>query len=133
MPAIAGNNDGTVLAMTQACVMTVLWLGRRKVAMLVQGKGNEDKDAGATRAKAPRNMAMMPAQCRWHGWQHDAGNDASGMRAKCKHNAGKCLRSTGRTLKGNSATTPVQCQQQEQLDAGNNASSMQARTPAQCQ
>jgi hypothetical protein len=55
------------------------------------------------------------------------------MRAKCKRNAGKRLRSTSRTLKGNSATMPAQRQQQEQLDAGNNASAMWARTPAQCQ
>jgi hypothetical protein len=55
------------------------------------------------------------------------------MWEKCKRNAGKCLRGTGRTLKGNSATTTAQCQQQEQLDAGNNASAMQARTLAQRQ
>ncbi len=35
--------------------------------------------------------------------------------------------------KANSATTLAQCQQQGQLDAGNDASAMQARTPAQRQ
>jgi hypothetical protein len=51
---------------------------------------------------------------------------------KCKLNAGKRLRSNGKILKGNSATTPAQRQQQKQLDAGNNASAMWIRTPAQC-
>jgi hypothetical protein len=80
--------------------------------------------------KHPRNTAMMPAQRQWHGWQHDAGNDASGMREKRKRNAGKRLRGTRRTSKANLATMPAQRQQQGQLDAGNDSSAMRARTPA---
>jgi hypothetical protein len=62
-------------------------------------------------------LAMMPAQC---------GQNASAMPANASAVPVK-------PLKANLATTPAQCRQQGQLDAGNDASAMQARTPAQRQ
>jgi hypothetical protein len=59
-------------------------------------------------------LAMTPAQCE---------QNASAMPANSSAlPAGP--------LKANSATTPAQCRQQRQLDAGNDASAMQARMPA---
>ncbi len=60
---------------------------------------------------------MMPAQC---------GQNASAMPA----NASAVPAGPS---KANLTTMPAQHQQQGQLDAGNDASAMRARTPAQCQ
>jgi hypothetical protein len=60
-------------------------------------------------------LAMTPAQC---------GQNASAAPANAST-------APAGLLKANSATTPVQRRQQGQLDAGNDASAMQARTPAQ--
>jgi hypothetical protein len=69
-----------------------------------QGVRNEGKDA-----RVPR--VMTPAQCRQQQQHHNAGNDASGMRAKHQHNAGKRQRCTGQTFKGqlgnNASATPA--------------------------
>ncbi len=62
-------------------------------------------------------LAMTPAQC---------GQNASTTRA----NASTVLAGP---LKANLATTPAQCRQQGELDAGNDASAMWARTLAQRQ
>jgi hypothetical protein len=88
---------------------------------------------------------MMPAQCRQHGQQHNAGNDASGMRAKRKHNSGKRQRGTGRTFEGqlgnNAGATlatrkvlmlammPAQCERGHQCNTKKNAIAAFARLP----
>ncbi len=58
-----------------------------------QGAWDEGKDAHAMRA-------TTLAQCRQGQQQHDAGNDASAMQAKCQRNAGKRQRCTSWTFKG---------------------------------
>ena len=62
-------------------------------------------------------LAMTPVQCR----QNTSATPTNASVAP----AGPSM--------ANSATTLAQCQQQGQLDAGNDASAMQAKTPAQCQ
>ncbi len=62
-------------------------------------------------------LAMTPVQCRQNASATPA--NASTVPAG--------------PLKANSATTPAQCRQRGQLDAGNDASAMRARIPAQCQ
>jgi hypothetical protein len=77
-------------------------------------------------------MAMTPAQHRQQGQQHDAGNDASTMRVKCKRNAGKCQRGTSRTferqLGNNAGATPATrtawCWQWRQCNVGKDTSTM---------
>jgi hypothetical protein len=141
-PHDKGNNAGAMPATT----MARCWQWRQRVSQLrrdwedaslrcwQQCKDNKGNNVSATRAKAPmqqgqwrqRNagnkddstvLAMMPAQC---------GQNASAMPANASA-------APAGPSKANSATTPVQRQQQGQLDTGNDASAMRASTPAQCQ
>jgi hypothetical protein len=72
--------------------------------------------------------------------QRNASNDGSSTMlamtpVQCRQNASATLANTSavpaRPLKANSATMPAQRRQQGQLDAGNDASAMRARTPVQ--
>jgi hypothetical protein len=69
-----------------------------------QCQRNKGKSAHMTRV-------MTPAQRRQQGRQHNAGNDASAMRALRERNAGKCQHGTGQTFEGqlgdNAGAMPV--------------------------
>jgi hypothetical protein len=99
-----------------------------------QRECNKGNNTSATRAKAPT------WQRHWH-W-HNAGNkDNSTMLAmtpaQCGWNASATPANASAApagpLKANLVTMLVQCRWQGQLDAGNDASAMRARTPAQRQ
>jgi hypothetical protein len=135
-----GNNAGATLAMT----MPRCWQWRQRVLRLLrdgadaslqcwrQRKGNGGNNASATRAKASTQQGQ------W--WRRNAGNKDNStklamMPVQCRQNASATLANTSAALAGpskvNSAAMLVQCRWQGQLEAGNAASAMQARTPAQ--
>jgi hypothetical protein len=135
-----GNNAGAMLATT----MARCWQWRQRVSRLRRDwadaslqcwqwrKGDKGNNASSTRAKAPTQRGQ------WR--RHNAGNkDNSTMLAmtpaQCGRKASATLANASAApagpLKANSATKPAQRQQQGQLDAGNDASVMQGRTPAQ--
>jgi hypothetical protein len=89
----AGNNDGAMLAMTPAHVATASWQGRCQFAMLAATWRWQGQQCQHNKGKSAHVMrAMTLAQRRQQGQQHDAGKDASAMRAKHECNASKLRR-----------------------------------------
>jgi hypothetical protein len=85
--------------------------------------------------------AKRPTRQGQQRWRKAGNNNSSAMLAmtpvQCRQNTSATLANAStvlaRPLKANLAIMPAQGRQQGQLDAGDDASAMRARTPVQCQ
>jgi hypothetical protein len=141
-PCKKGNDAGT----TPATTMVRCWQWCQHVLQLRcdwadassqcwrQCKDNEGNNASATRAKVPTRWWQW---CRCNASNKDNSTMLAMTPAQCGQNASATPANASAAPAGPSkaisATTPVQRRQQGQLEAGNNASAMRARTPAQRQ